>query len=95
MLDVVRQSLTHQFDAALCMLNDCIEKCPDAHWGGNVAKYPFWQVGYPGVMATDTAPFRYPHYHTAQDTPDNVNYDRTARVVAGIARVVEALADHD
>jgi len=55
------------------------------HWS-------FWQVGYPAIMVTDTAPFRYPHYHAATDTPDKVVFDRTARVVAGIARVVRTLA---
>lgn len=54
------------------------------HWS-------FWQVGYPAIMVTDTAPFRYPHYHAATDTPDKVDFDRTARVVAGIARVVRTL----
>ena len=52
----------------------------------------FWQCGYPGVMATDTAPFRYPHYHQATDTPDKVNYDRLARVVVGIKEVVVNLS---
>lgn len=54
------------------------------HWA-------FWQEGYPGIMITDTAPFRYPHYHEDSDTPDRVNYERMARVVAGIGRVVERL----
>ena len=31
-------------------------------------------------MVTDTAPFRYPHYHTAEDTPDKIDYERTARL---------------
>jgi hypothetical protein len=43
-------------------------------------------------MVTDTAFYRYAHYHTGGDTPDRVDYDRTARVVAGLARVVGALA---
>jgi hypothetical protein len=47
--------------------------------------------GYHAVMVTDTAPFRYPHYHTAEDTPDKLDYDNTARVV-GLGRVVEDLA---
>lgn len=51
------------------------------HWS-------FWQVGYPALMITDTAPFRYPYYHTAEDTPDKVNYDCLARVVAGLERVI-------
>ena len=55
------------------------------HWS-------FWREGYPGVMITDTAPFRYPHYHTPQDTPDRIDYDRFARVVMGVSSVVEVLA---
>ena len=55
-------------------------------------QWSFWQEGYPGVMVTDTAPFRYPYYHTRQDTPDRIDYDRLARVVMGVSRVVEVLA---
>jgi len=55
------------------------------HWS-------FFEQGYPALMVTDTAPFRYPHYHTSQDTPDKIDYDRTARVVVGIAGVVADLA---
>jgi Zn-dependent M28 family amino/carboxypeptidase len=54
-------------------------------------QWSFWQVGYPGVMVTDTAPFRYPHYHTKADTPDKLDYERIARVVAGLERVVDEL----
>jgi hypothetical protein len=56
------------------------------HWA-------FARQGYPALMITDTAPFRYPHYHTTQDTPDKVDYDRTARVVAGLVRVVRELSE--
>ncbi len=35
-------------------------------------------------MVTDTALYRYPHHHTAQDTPDKVDYERPARVVRGL-----------
>ncbi len=55
------------------------------HWS-------FWQQGYPALMITDTAPFRYPHYHTRQDTPDKLDYDRLARVVSGLALMVQDLA---
>jgi hypothetical protein len=44
-------------------------------------------------MVTDTALFRYAPYHTREDTPDQINYERMARVVAGLARVVTTLAD--
>jgi hypothetical protein len=55
------------------------------HWS-------FWQAGYPALMVTDTAPFRYPHYHEPTDTPEKQDYERMARVVAGVGRVVEKLA---
>ena len=56
------------------------------HWS-------FWQEGYPGVMVTDTALFRYAEYHTERDLPEMLDYERMARVVAGLAGVVEALAN--
>jgi len=43
-------------------------------------------------MLTDTAPYRYPHYHTLQDTPDNVDYERLARVVTGLHGMLRDLA---
>ncbi|MFT3766516.1 MAG: M28 family peptidase [Minicystis sp.] len=55
-------------------------------------QWSFWQNGYPGVMVTDTAPFRYPHYHERTDTPDKLTYGPMARVVVGLGRVVEDLA---
>lgn len=55
-------------------------------------QWSFWRSGYPAVMITDTAPFRYRHYHTMQDTPDKVDYEALARVTAGLAGMVEALA---
>jgi hypothetical protein len=44
-------------------------------------------------MLTDTAPFRYRYYHTPQDTPEKLDYERMARVVAGVGDVVKELAD--
>jgi Zn-dependent M28 family amino/carboxypeptidase len=54
-------------------------------------QWAFWQVGCPAIMVTDTAPFRYPHYHEASDTPDKLDYERMARVVGGLGRVVGEL----
>ena len=45
----------------------------------------FWRAGYPALMVTDTAFYRYRHYHTAQDTPEKLDYARMAAVVAGLA----------
>jgi hypothetical protein len=62
---------------------------PGVGWSDH---WSFWQVGYPAIMLTDTATFRYPFYHTEQDTPDKLDYDRMARVVNGIAQVIADLA---
>ncbi len=55
-------------------------------------QWSFWKEGYPAIMVTDTALFRYPHYHSATDTPDKVDHDRLARVVTGLTRVTLDLA---
>jgi hypothetical protein len=55
-------------------------------------QWSFWQVGYPGVMVTDTAPFRNPHYHQMGDLPETLDYERLARVTDGLVAVVEKLA---
>ena len=56
-------------------------------------QWSFWKCGYSGVMVTDTAPFRYPYYHSTGDTPDRIDYERTARVVEGLGVVVRDLVD--
>jgi Zn-dependent M28 family amino/carboxypeptidase len=65
-----------------CQSVSTFESIPGIGWSD---QWSFWQVGYPGVMVTDTAPFRYPHYHTALDTPDKIDYGCLAQVVQGLA----------
>ena len=55
-------------------------------------QWAYWKFGWPAVMVTDTALYRYPHYHTLRDTPDKLDYDRLARVVRGLEGVVRDLA---
>jgi hypothetical protein len=54
-------------------------------------QWSYWQQGYPAVMVTDTAPFRYPYYHSARDTADRIDYARMARVTLGLYDVVAEL----
>jgi Peptidase family M28 len=56
-------------------------------------QWSFWQIGVPAIMVTDTAPFRYPYYHSANDTPDKIDYDKMARVVVGLKHVAMKLAE--
>lgn len=54
------------------------------HWS-------FYKNGYPAAMVTDTAVFRYEHYHTAQDTPDKIDYARFTLAVEGLRAMIEEL----
>jgi Zn-dependent M28 family amino/carboxypeptidase len=62
---------------------------PGVSWSD---QWAFWHEGYPAIMATDTAPFRYPAYHTEADTPDRLRYDALETVVSALAAVVLDLA---
>jgi hypothetical protein len=52
------------------------------HWSFN-------RFGYNALMVTDTAFYRNPHYHASTDTPETLDYERMAKVVAGLAGAVE------
>jgi hypothetical protein len=52
----------------------------------------FWRAGYPAVMITDTAFYRYRYYHTAADTPDKLTYDAFARATEGLYGAFAVLA---
>ncbi len=49
---------------------------------------PFWDLGYPALMITDTAFYRNPHYHSASDTLDTLDIDFMAKVCRGVIRGV-------
>lgn len=53
---------------------------------------PFWDVGYPAMMLTDTANFRNPHYHQPTDTLETLNLEFAAAVCRATAGLVLSLA---
>jgi Zn-dependent M28 family amino/carboxypeptidase len=61
---------------------------PGVGWSDH---WSFWRHGYRALMLTDTAPYRYPHYHSIADTPDHLDYERMARVVTGCAAVIRRI----
>lgn len=61
---------------------------PGVSWSDH---WSFWIQGYPAIMVTDTAPFRNPNYHLPSDKPETLDYERMARVVRGLERVVVKL----
>jgi Zn-dependent M28 family amino/carboxypeptidase len=62
---------------------------PGVSWSDQVS---FWREGYPALMVTDTAFYRYRHYHAPTDTPERIDYARMASVVEGLARMLQTLA---
>jgi Zn-dependent M28 family amino/carboxypeptidase len=62
---------------------------PGVSWSDHLS---FWREGYRAVMVTDTAFYRYPHYHRATDTPEKLGYEPMAQVVAGLGQMLTVLA---
>jgi Zn-dependent M28 family amino/carboxypeptidase len=65
------------------------EFVPGVAWSDQLS---FWRQGYPAVMVTDTAFYRYSHYHSASDTPEKLVYPSMARVVAGLRNATAGVA---
>ena len=63
---------------------------PGVGWSDHLS---FWREGYRALMVTDTAFYRYPYYHTADDTPEKVDYARLNEVANGLASALVELAD--
>ena len=66
---------------------------PEATPGVSLSDHmSFWQMEYQAIMVTDTAPFRYPYYHTAEDTPDKIDLDMFTELVNNLGKTFAALA---
>jgi Zn-dependent M28 family amino/carboxypeptidase len=47
---------------------------------------PFWDLGYPALMITDTSFYRNPHYHAGTDSVETLDIDFMANVCEGVVR---------
>jgi Zn-dependent M28 family amino/carboxypeptidase len=63
---------------------------PGVAWSDHLS---FWRQGYPALMVTDTAFYRYAWYHSTGDTPEKLDYPRLAAVTRGLFAAVMRLAD--
>jgi len=59
---------------------------PGVDWSDH---YWFRKLGLPGVLVTDTAMMRSPHYHRRSDTPETLDYARMAAVVQALHGVLQ------
>jgi hypothetical protein len=53
MLDTFKELTVSQFEAALCTLNTCIDRCPQSAWQARVGNYAFSQVVFHTLLFTD------------------------------------------
>ena len=51
----------------------------------------YWDFGYSAVMVTDTAFYRNPNYHQANDTVEKLDFDKMKEVVKGLYLAIENL----
>ena len=63
---------------------------PGVAWSDHLS---FWRCGYRALMVTDTAFYRYPHYHAPTDTADKLDYVAMATVIEGLNRAVMTLVE--
>ncbi len=65
------------------------EWIPGINWSDH---WSFWQEGYPALMLTDTAPYRYPEYHSLRDVAEKINGPEFARAAHGIVQAIRRMA---
>jgi hypothetical protein len=53
MLERLKDLLLNQYEAALCTLNACIDRCPESTWNSPVAETAFCQVLFHTLLFTD------------------------------------------
>jgi len=53
---------------------------------------PFWDLGFPALLVTDTAFLRNPNYHLPSDTMETLDFEFMRKVAVGIYHAVVELA---
>ncbi len=53
MVDTFKELIARQFEAALCTLNTCIERCPASAWDTPVANLAFCQAAFHALFYAD------------------------------------------
>ncbi len=62
---------------------------PGVDWSD---QWRFWKRGIAALMITDSAFYRDPYYHTQDDRPERLDYERMAHVVLGLEQTMLELS---
>jgi hypothetical protein len=87
----VKRAMTSANDLPVHSIN-ALSIIPGIDWSDHGS---YWQHGYSAAMITDTAFYRNPHYHSAADLPETLDYARMAQVVQQVYAAVLDLAKAD
>jgi hypothetical protein len=101
MLIVLRDLISHQFEAALCTLDQCIGRRPDSAWNAPVGNLKFCQVAFHTLFYTDfylgsteesfrDQPYHREHAHVFRDYEELE--PREQRLLYDKASIVDYLA---
>jgi Zn-dependent M28 family amino/carboxypeptidase len=63
---------------------------PGVSWSDHLS---FWRQGYKAFMITDTAFYRYPYYHSSEDTPEKLMYEPFAKMTNGLYLMLLSLVN--
>ena len=86
MIDHVKHMLKGQLEAALCMLNDCIRKCPAEHWDGKIANDSYRQISYHTLFYLDYYLSVSEAAFTLRELHQRGGDERSTAVSAGLSR---------
>ena len=53
MIECLKKCLVGQYGAALSVLKQCVEQCPEDGWERGVGNHAFWHVAYHALFYTD------------------------------------------
>ena len=62
---------------------------PGVAWSDHLS---FWREGYRAIMVTDTAFYRYPFYHSPQDSAEKLDYTRLAQVTRALSQALSNMS---
>lgn len=62
---------------------------PGVAWSDHLS---FWREGYRAIMVTDTAFYRYPFYHSPQDSAEKLDYRRLAQVTRALHQALSNMS---
>jgi hypothetical protein len=86
MVEYIQQILKGQFEAALCMLKQCVEACPVEHWEGKIANGTIRWAAYHTLFFVDLYLSPSEHKFTLREFHQRGGDEREDVLSAGLSK---------